>query len=150
MKGKEDNPLRIHIEGNAGNDFGFGSEYTEFIILNNAGKNLGKQSKHSSYTVLEDVGEYLGKNSRYCRFQVNGKTPYSLTDESLFSTYILNEVDIETPIEEKIGLEIVKYPREIKKPDRTTKIITTNKETYGKLLSAGITPTECDITLEER
>ena len=71
LKGKKKNPLKVTINGNAGNCCGEDSKRSLFYIEGNAGDDCGRVSKKSVFCVSGDVGSKCGSWSKKSTF----KTP---------------------------------------------------------------------------
>lgn len=68
--GKEDNRLRLNVEGDCGQGFGLKARYCDFTINGNSGWDLGAQAKDCSFKA-RDVDDKCGTDTERCSFEVN-------------------------------------------------------------------------------
>ena len=72
LEGKEEKPIQITIEGNAGNLCGVNSENSTFNIEGNTRNNCGHGSKNSTYNIKGNAGDRCGFGSNNSTYNIKG------------------------------------------------------------------------------
>ncbi len=76
LKGEKDNPIRINIFGDLGDDLGYNAKYVDIKLEGSAGAGVGVWSENSKFDVLGDVNAFLGAYAKKSRFVIHGNSTY--------------------------------------------------------------------------
>jgi len=89
LKGTPENPVRISIQGNTGNQLGYHSKKCRYDINGNTEKDCGTHSKNCKYNIQGNVTELCGDGSRNCIFLIKGNAKEFLGDNSTNCKYYI-------------------------------------------------------------
>jgi hypothetical protein len=85
--GKDDDHVRLWVEGGVGSSCGLESEYLTINIAGDAATHLGEKSKHSTFNVEGSAESYCGQRAEESSFNIAGNGGYACGDHAKKSTF---------------------------------------------------------------